>query len=219
MIPPTPRPVVQQTEVYPESDGQPMANNTEHFSWIVLIKENLEAWFQDRTDVFVAGDLFWYPVEGHAEIRRAPDTMVVFGRPKGPRSSYCQWDEEGIGPQVVFEIHSPGNKLADLFEKFVFYDQYGVEEYYLYDPDSSELTVFLRQDDKLRLQRCDDSWTSPLLGMRFDLGADGLRLWYPDGQPFVSFSESERQRRKAEQRAERLATRLRELGIDPDAEM
>ncbi|MFN5965874.1 MAG: Uma2 family endonuclease, partial [Pseudanabaena sp.] len=27
---------------YPDSDGQPMADNTQHFRWIVLIKENLE---------------------------------------------------------------------------------------------------------------------------------------------------------------------------------
>ncbi|MBN3922825.1 MAG: Uma2 family endonuclease, partial [Nostoc sp. NMS4] len=28
--------------IYPESDGQPMADNTEQFAWIVKIKENLE---------------------------------------------------------------------------------------------------------------------------------------------------------------------------------
>jgi hypothetical protein len=26
--------------IYPESDGQPMADNTEQFAWIVKIKEN-----------------------------------------------------------------------------------------------------------------------------------------------------------------------------------
>ncbi|MFM6052620.1 MAG: Uma2 family endonuclease, partial [Sphaerospermopsis kisseleviana] len=28
--------------VYPESDGEPMADNTKQFTWIVKIKENLE---------------------------------------------------------------------------------------------------------------------------------------------------------------------------------
>ena len=50
--------------IYPESDGKPMADNTEQFNWIVKIKEGLEAMFADRPDVFVAGDLLWYPVEG-----------------------------------------------------------------------------------------------------------------------------------------------------------
>jgi Uma2 family endonuclease len=69
--------------VYPDSDGQPMADNTKQFRWIVLLKENLECLFADDLQVFVAGDLLWYPVEGHPDIRVAPDAMVVFGRPKG----------------------------------------------------------------------------------------------------------------------------------------
>ena len=31
--------------VYPDSDGNPMADNTEQFQWIVVIKENLELLF------------------------------------------------------------------------------------------------------------------------------------------------------------------------------
>ncbi|MEC4805732.1 MAG: Uma2 family endonuclease, partial [Jaaginema sp. PMC 1080.18] len=96
--------------IYPDSDGQPMADNTQQFRWIVLIKENLEVLFADNPDVFVAGDLLWYPVEGQPKIRIAPDAMVIFGRPKGDRGSYRQWEEENIVPQVVFEILSPGNR-------------------------------------------------------------------------------------------------------------
>lgn len=33
--------------VYPDSDGQPMADNTLQFEWIVTIKENLERVFTD----------------------------------------------------------------------------------------------------------------------------------------------------------------------------
>lgn len=77
--------------VYPDADGQPMAENTLQFEWIVTIKEGLEHRFAGVPDVFVAGDLFWYPVEGRPEVRMAPDVMVVFGRPKGHRLSYLQW--------------------------------------------------------------------------------------------------------------------------------
>jgi Uma2 family endonuclease len=95
--------------IYPDSDGQPMADNTEQFQWIVLIKENLEFLFADDPNVFVAGDLLWYPVEGQPPIRVAPDALVAFGRPKGRRGSYQQWRGDNIAPQVVFEILSPGN--------------------------------------------------------------------------------------------------------------
>ena len=71
--------------IYPSSDGQPMAESTEHYQWIVTITGGLESLFKDDENVFVAGDLLWYPVEGQPQIRRAPDAMVVFGRPKGAR--------------------------------------------------------------------------------------------------------------------------------------
>ena len=89
---------------YPQSDGQPMADNTKQFRWIVTIQGGLDALFRDNPQVFVAGDLLWYPVEGHPEISTAPDVLVAFGRPKGDRGSYLQWEEGGVAPQVVFEI-------------------------------------------------------------------------------------------------------------------
>jgi Putative restriction endonuclease/Aldo/keto reductase family len=82
-----------------------------------------------RHNVFVAGDLLWYPIEGDNRTRSAPDAMVVFGRPKGYRGSYMQWVEDGIAPQVVFEVLSPGNRFGEMARKFTFYEQHGVDEY------------------------------------------------------------------------------------------
>ncbi|NJR25081.1 MAG: Uma2 family endonuclease, partial [Richelia sp. CSU_2_1] len=50
--------------IYPDDNGEPMSDNTEHFRLIVWIKENLELLFAPIADVFVAGNLLWYPVEG-----------------------------------------------------------------------------------------------------------------------------------------------------------
>ncbi len=52
--------------------------------------------------------------------------MVAFGRPKGRRGSYRQWQEENIAPQVVFEILSPKNTKAEMSRKLEFYDTYRV---------------------------------------------------------------------------------------------
>ncbi|WP_407646632.1 hypothetical protein [Gloeocapsopsis crepidinum] len=76
--------------IYPDSDGQLLANHTQQFRWIVTIKEGLEWLCKDDADVFVAGDLLWYSIEGNNVTRSAPDAMVVFGRPKGDRGSYQQ---------------------------------------------------------------------------------------------------------------------------------
>lgn len=185
--------------VYPESDGQPMAENTLQFQWIVTIKENLEAQLAEQGDVFVAGDLLWYPVEGQPRIRRAPDAMVVFGRPKGYRGAYLQWREGGIGPQVAFEVLSPGNTKREMEEKRAFYETYEVEEYYLYDPDNNQLAGWLRQGERLQLIARVDGWVSPRLGIRFACSSAELVIYRPDGQPFLTFVEN-RQRMEAAER-------------------
>jgi Uma2 family endonuclease len=179
--------------LYPDSDGQPMADNTLQFRWIVTIKENLELLFANDANVFVAGDLLWYPVEGHPEIRLAPDALVVFGRPKGDRGSYQQWREGNIPPQVVFEVLSPGNRLAEMARKLVFYNRYGVEEYYLYDPDRVDLTGWIRREQDLEPVEDMQGWVSPQLGIRFDLTGEELRIYRPDGALFVTFLDLQEQ--------------------------
>lgn len=215
--------------VYPDSDGQPMADNTKQFEWIVLIKKNLDLLFFKEPNIFVAGDLLWYPVEGNPKIRIAPDALVVFGRPKGERGSYQQWQEDNIPPHVVFEILSPGNTSLEMERKLLFYERYGVEEYYLYDPDHNLCRGWLRVDGYFDEIITIDQWISPRLGIRFDLTQDVLQLYHPDGVVFQSYTEIaqqlEQERQEKEQalqklaeieaRAGRLADRLRELGIDP----
>ena len=105
--------------IYPDSNGEPIADNTKQFRWIVTVKENLEILFANNPEVFVAGDLLWYPVQGNNKIRQAPDAMVVFGRQKGDRGSYRQWKEDNIPPQVAFEILSPGNRPGKMAEKLL----------------------------------------------------------------------------------------------------
>jgi hypothetical protein len=149
---------------------------------------------------------------------------VVFGRPKGPRGSYKPWEEGGIAPQVVFEVQSPANSAKELRDKLDFYDTYGAEEYYLYDPERNRLEVWLRQDGRLAPVAYVNGWTSPRLGIRFALRPKTLEVFDPAGQPFLSPVELARRAREAEARAtaadaraERLTERLRALGIDPDS--
>jgi len=209
--------------IYPDSDGQLMADNTKQFELIVLIKKNLDLLVANDPNVFVAGDLLWYPVEGDNITRKAPDIMVAFGRPKGDRGSYRQWQEDNIPPQVVFEILSPGNTVKEMISKYKFYERYGVEEYYLYDPESYELEGWLRQDQHLTKLWQMDGWTSPRLRIRFATGQGELVIYRPDGQRFLTSVELQQQAEQAQLllqqerlRAEQLAAYLRSLGVDPD---
>jgi len=213
----------QQEVIYPDSDGKPIANNTEQFRWILVIEQNLAWLFADDPNVFVAGDLLWYPVEGDNKIRVGPDVMVVFGRPEGDRGSYKQWEEENIAPPVVFEILSPGNRLTEMNKKQVFYDRHGVEEYYLYDPERNDFSGWMRSQGRLDVIDAMENWVSPRLGIRFDLSGEVLQIYRPDGEPFASYEDVSRRLVQAEQRAEQaeqraavLAERLRSMGIDPE---
>ncbi|BAY90733.1 MULTISPECIES: Uma2 family endonuclease [unclassified Tolypothrix] len=196
----TPEPTI--AVIYPQSDGQPMADNTEQFTWIVKIKENLEILFASQADVFIAGDLFWYPVKGNPNIKQAPDTMVVFGRPKEKRGSYLQWEEDNISPQVVFEILSPGNTLKEMTKKLQFYQRYGVEEYYIYDPAKNDLNGLLRSGDSFEVIEEMNGWVSPRLGIRFQLTAATLEIISPTGQKFLTPVEIDQLREQERQRAE-----------------
>jgi Uma2 family endonuclease len=204
--------------IYPSSDGQPMAESTEHYQWIVTITGGLEALFKNDENVFVAGDLLWYPIEGKSDIRRAPDAMVVFGRPKGARGSYIQHLESGIAPQVVFEILSRGNRILEMSRKFDFYQTYGVEEYYVYDHLSNDLAIWIRNQEQHRLEPIDDvqNWISPRLGIRFELTDESLSIFNPDGTKFLTYLEQVQQKEQALNAMSKYAAKLREMGIDPE---
>ena len=191
-------------DIYPYyRDGRPMADNTEQYRWIVIIKENLELMYADVEDVFIAGDLYWSPDKTDINIKNAPDVMVVFGRPKGKRLSYVQWQEDNIAPQVAFEILSPGNKPAEMRRKFDFYQKHGIQEYYLYDPYKLELDGWQRRNQKLEPILQMDGWVSPLMKIRFLMTTEDLEIYRPDDRRFLSTLELEEERLRAEEERQR----------------
>ena len=215
----------------PDSDGDPIAKNTIQYQHIIAIQVGLDAMFANNPDVFVAADLLWYPVEGRPDIKNTTHVMVAFGRPKGARGSYRQWEEDGVAPQVVFKITSPVATAAEMLSKRMFYNIYGVAEYYEYDPEIGMLDVWTRQKKELRNALFTDEWRSPLLGVTLKVETNGeLSVYRPNGERFLRPVEiramaniaeawAERERNRAErerERAERLAAKLRELGIDPE---
>lgn len=218
---------------YPDSDGKPMAENNLQYEWIVTIKGNLDIIFARDPNVFVAGDNLIYPVQGKNKIRQAPDVYVALGRPKGHRGSYRVWQENGLFPQVIFEIRSPGNRPTEMARKLLFYDKYGAQEYYDYDPDRNELLGYERSGAGLYDIPEMNGFVSPRLGIRFETSGDELVLYRPDGQRFLPMvelgqraNEVEQTRRLAEQalqqaehanaELDRMKALLRAAGIDPD---
>jgi hypothetical protein len=131
-------------------------------------------------------------------VRLAPDVYVAFGRPKGDRDSYKQWEEADTPVTIVFEIWSPGNNKGDLEGKYTFYTEHGVEEYYIYDPYRAYLEVYLRRGTALRREWKADGFKSPRMGITFDLSSGPeLIVSGPDGRPFLSIAELRAERETA----------------------
>ena len=193
--------------VYPSSDGKPMAESYQQARWITLLYGNLCAQYRDRDDVVVAADNFWYPVEGEPQTVFAPDVYVVFGRPKHDRGSYMQWLEGDVPLTVVFEILSRVNTTQEMAKKFDFYDEHGVKEYYVYDPDRNKLLIYTRGQATLRRHRDIAKYISPQIGIRFEMTKPEMTVYGPDGKQFLPFEELSR---KADDNAKR-AARLAEL--------
>jgi Uma2 family endonuclease len=198
--------------VYPESDGAPMADNMKQAEWMVMLFGNLSI----VLDCFVGMNNFWFPVEGEPEVRLAPDVYVAFGRPKGYRASYKQWEENDVPVTVVFEIRSPANTEPEMEHKYCFYEEHGVEEYYIYDPDRNYLEVYLRKGTVFRRVWLAHGFVSPRMGIRFDLDGPELAIYRPDGRRFLTFEELDAERVQMLQRATQAEQRADEARHQAD---
>lgn len=137
---------------YPSSDGKPMAETDKHIQLMGELRFTLLDFYRDESDVYVAADLLLYYVEGDPRRRVAPDVFVVRGVANRQRRIYKLW-EEGRPPDFVIELSSRQLWREDLQEKWRLYEQLGVREYFIFDPEYDYLDT-------------------PLVGYR--LGADGL---------------------------------------------
>jgi Uma2 family endonuclease len=165
--------------------------------WIDLVLWGVDEWFKDDPLVVVAGDVFWYPVEGHPSIRCAPDVLVVFGRPKRVVGSWLQWQEDDVAPQVVFEVLSPSNTPAEMARRRLDYERFGVEEYYEIEPELPASRGWVRRGGRLVPIPVMNGWTSPRLGITFIDTPGVLRLVRPDGEAFADVDERYRRGRQA----------------------
>ena len=153
---------------YPESDGTPMAETDLHRDLMLESIEAVKHHFRDAPDVYVSGNLFIYYEDGHPESVVSPDFFVVRGVPKGPRRIFKLW-EENKSPGVVLELTSRSTHLEDLGNKRAIYEEIGVEEYFIYDPEG------IKFQPQLRAWRLRDGILQPMPEVR--RGACGAQVF------------------------------------------
>ena len=119
---------------YPSSDGEPMAETDFQYIPLTETVAALRAWFHNRPDVYVAGDMLVYYRMNNPNVSVAPDIYAVFGAMGNhPRDNWLVW-REGKAPDFVMEIASPRTWRRDETVKRDIYAGMGVSEYWRFDP-------------------------------------------------------------------------------------
>ncbi len=187
---------------YPDSDGKPMAETDVHIQQLIYLREALSDYFRDDPNVYVAGNLFVYYVEGDPSQVVAPDVFVVKGVPKGNRRFFQVW-KEGKAPDVVFELTSKKTRYEDLGAKKGTYEVLGVQEYFLFDPLGEYLQpslIAFRLTPEGYRQVEEEPLVSQVLGLELRVEGNFLRLVDPQtGEKLLTPLEAHEARRQAEE--------------------
>ena len=198
---------------YPTSDGKPVAETDLHFDRLTYAAHALKIRYANTPDVYVGANMLVYDEPGNARRHLAPDVFVVFGVPNHRRDLFKIWEEKP--PSFVLEVTSKSTRGEDMRTKRARYAEWGVEEYFLYDPRAEYLSppfqgLELREGayQSMPLTRFPNGrrgHLSDVLGLHLYLKGAELRLFDPaTGCELRTHEEAERE--VAELRA-----RVREL--------
>ena len=122
-------------DLYPETDGKPMAASDLHLEILIWLLQILKAHFAQMPDVYISGDILTYYTEGDPRAVVAPDVLVSFGIGQKHRHIYKVW-EEGKVPDFVMEFSSKTTYQNDLTDKMALYAALGIPNYLLYDAEA-----------------------------------------------------------------------------------
>ena len=204
----------EDEELYPDSDGKPMAVSDLHRRILMRTLQVLDTHFKERPEVYVSGDILMYYVEGDPRQSVSPDVLVAFGLGKKPRRSYLVW-KEGKVPDFAMEFSSKGTYRNDLGRKMELYASLGIQDYFLYDAEGlylpSPIMGFTLVDGSYAPIPAgpDGSLHSTALSLDFCVGDVGLGIYNPAADEWLQTpAESALQRATtAETRAEEEAQR------------
>ncbi|MEM8639164.1 MAG: Uma2 family endonuclease [Cyanobacteria bacterium P01_G01_bin.54] len=208
-------------------DGEPLESHRHRIGMNVLIAGIHEV-FATRNDYFAGGNMFIYYSLNQIKNRdfRGPDFFVVLDVDgQKERQGWVLWEEEGRYPDVIVELMSPSTAAVDVGLKKTLYGQtFHTRNYFVYDPfDASSLQGWQLQRGAYQALQPNPTgqlwcatlglWLGVWQGIVQRETAPWLRFYDGTGQLILLPEERAEQERK---RAERLAAKLRELGIDPD---
>ena len=187
---PLPSAPTETADLYPESDGKPMAETERHFRELLKNFNRIENHFAHIPDVYVLGDMMMYYEEGNPRKSISPDIFVAFGIGRKERRIYKIW-EEGKPPDFVLEFASKGTYRNDLTRKVRLYAEIGIPEYFLYDVDRRYLPTplmgfrLIGRDYVEISTLANGGIPAATLGLEFHLFDDGFGIYDPEAQEWL----------------------------------
>jgi Uma2 family endonuclease len=213
------------------SDEPPLESHL-HLQQILLLLKCLDWLWKERTDYFATGNLtiYYSPRQRKSEFFRGPDFFVVLGTEKRSRKSWVVWEEDGKYPNVIIELLSDSTAKTDRgLKQQIYQDTFRTPDYFWFDPDSLEFRGFHLMDGAYQdLEPNAQGWLwSQQLQLFLGVHESKLRFFTEAGHLVptpeesataaeVALSEAKQQTDAERQRSEKLAAKLRELGINPE---
>ena len=121
-------------DLYPDTDGEPMAASDYHLDILFWLIQALREYFAQIPGTYVSGDILTYYTEGNPRNVVAPDVLVSYGIGQKKRHTYKVW-VEGKVPDFVMEFSSKTTYQKDLTDKVLLYAALGIPNYILYDAE------------------------------------------------------------------------------------
>ncbi len=194
-------------EDLPCDDGEPM-ETARHRDQMWLLIESLKAYWTDRTDYYVGGNMFvHYDPEQHQRVRGPDFFLVLDVEGTRERRSWVVWREGMRFPDLIIELLSDSTRQIDKGEKKQLYARvFRTAEYYLYDPFSQEfLGYHLRGAEYEEVPPdAERKIFSPVTGLWLVVRGEWLRWMTPEGILLPTPWElAEQARQRAEQERQR----------------
>ena len=215
------------TLVYPESDGEPMAETPKHLQAMTDCMDVLRSHFRRFTDVYIGGNMFLYYEEGNPRKSISPDVFMVRGMSKKEIRTYKTWEQPPT-LDFVLEVASPSTYTKDFNEKMEIYAKIlRVKAYCIYDPyheiDPYFVGFRLVGEDYEEIPFVNGRIPLEVLGLELGEHEGMLRLYDPVksawlftsqervAQAEVRVAEESRARQDAESRAQHAEAELEKL--------
>jgi len=121
------------------------APRPKHQRIVLRLAEELSRFVRENS----LGEVFVAPVDVLLEQHTILQPDVLFIR----KDRLAIVKEEAIegAPDLAVEVLSPSTFYKDLRKKMTAYSQFGVQEYWIVDPETETIEVYARRDDKLQL--------------------------------------------------------------------